>query len=195
MSLLRPRREAGRQRSRVAPCASQGANRQMVLLRVRRMWPLVTSPASRPARACRAAWKDDRVVIRSYSGATVNYRRGFRRVYVVCAVFWMLAVLVVSVRDKPDGDRRTTGIPVQTKTDEFGGVALTDAEVAKLDQASAGHSSEPLRVGKSEPLPSPPGSYWISRSALALLPAALGYVLAFWLTPWIYRGFRADEQT
>jgi hypothetical protein len=50
--------------------------------------------------------------------------------------------------------------------------------------------TSPLRVVKSEPLPSKTQrSYWIYSSALALIPPVLGYLFLFRLLPWIWRGF------
>jgi hypothetical protein len=114
----------------------------------------------------------------------VNYRRGLRRLYLTLAAAWFLVVLFMVATDhwlwtpwnvlpvtwgrlaKERGVWISTGPPVE----------LSPKDV-QLDQILATLPVSPLRIARNV-------------AALALPLPILGYVLLFWVWPWIYRGFR-----
>lgn len=79
------------------------------------------------------------------------------------------------------------GVPVATPPP---GYTLDPPTIPTANDWQTVSPTSPLHVVKSEPLPvESQRSYWMHRSALAVLPPALGYLLLFWLLPWIWRGF------
>jgi hypothetical protein len=151
---------------------------------------------------------------------SMNYRRGFQRVYAVCAFLWVAGILALAIHiagrmvppprtltdaeiaartaartlTDADIDRLIAGRMVQPEV-------LTDADIDALDKRGAFSSykgdapedSSTLRIVKSEPLPGAARSHWIVYSAIGILPPVLLYLFLFAVLPWIYRGFRPSN--
>jgi len=136
----------------------------------------------------------------------MNYRRGFQRLYLVFAAGWILAALVVlpsetvrfwhAEQQLANPSSSTSDAPAhEDVVDQIArerGTLQTSTE--RPDQ-----TKKPLRVVSSYYATdaTPPESrmrkaLWLAGVLIA--PPATGYVLLFFLIPWIYRGFKPARQ-
>jgi hypothetical protein len=106
----------------------------------------------------------------------MNYRRGFQRVYAALTVVWITVIMFVVLADF----WQPWYSPIFN-----GGWSSTE------DQS-------PLAVVRSEPLPAQTWTVaqqvrrWTWATGLSMVPPLLGYLILFYLLPWIYRGFRSS---
>ena len=72
--------------------------------------------------------------------------------------------------------------------DKKGAIPTFDEFNAQFEQRKVG--ATPFHIVKSEPLPNASQlPYWSYRTAIALLPPGLSYLLFFSVLPWVGRGF------
>jgi hypothetical protein len=107
----------------------------------------------------------------------MNYRRGFQRLYLVCATAWMAGTLfaMLSGRWEPWHPRKSNG----------GSQFLVSPEefLAHPDPSYWSHQQRQEQIKK-----------WLSVVAISIgLPLAV-YVLVFWIAPWIQRGFGSESR-
>ena len=103
----------------------------------------------------------------------MNYRRGFQRAYLVLAVVWIAATLLLAARDRP------------THTDWIDVPSGTQAKGDGWDQAAAEYKRD-----HQPPYPEELSRYWTVQGAVVVGPPLVGYLLLFVVVPWIYRGFK-----
>jgi hypothetical protein len=113
----------------------------------------------------------------------MNYRRGFQRVYAVLTVARVAAVLLTQPHDRLEFWQVT---PVPT-FEEFKKSFPVPAEV-KFSANSAVAWDSDWKVLEPQPVSRTQKVLWLAQ--ILLIPPAFGYLIAFFLIPWIYRGFR-----
>jgi hypothetical protein len=109
----------------------------------------------------------------------MNYRRGLQRVYAVLTVVWIAAVLFVIPPDR---------------------LRVWSGELESIDDFMAFGRDHPIRNTLFFILVNNfPNPHYDSRlekcawlATTLFLPPILGYLLIFYVGPWIYRGFRPD---
>lgn len=106
----------------------------------------------------------------------MNYRRGFQRVYAVLTVVWAAAMLFAVLSD------------------------VWQPWYSPILNGGWSSTEDQLRIVRSEPLPgqtldsAQQVRRWLWAAGLSTLPPLLGYLILFYLVPWVYRGFRLGTQ-
>jgi hypothetical protein len=104
----------------------------------------------------------------------MNYRRGLQRVYAALTIAWIVATLLIAVRDRPT---HTDWIEVPPKGDVF-------------DQVAAEYKRDHQPPTREELV-----RYCGIQGVFVFGPPVAGYLLFFGVVPWIYRGFKPGTQT
>jgi hypothetical protein len=131
----------------------------------------------------------------------MNYRRGLRRLYAVLAGAWLLLVLLMVAGERwlwapwhvlpVTGDqltREARGRNSRTGGSQFGGVPVDAPKPCGLGVGGGAVELSPSEVSVN---PNEFSAFGKAKSVAALsLPLPiLGYVLLFWVWPWVHRGF------
>ena len=117
----------------------------------------------------------------------INYRRGFHRIFFVCAVLWVGGVLAIATINRP---QPTNGIEVRLESGTvlsfpLGTKSGVIDSVVKLQTPPNGITL--TEIG--------PGLHWWELPAgIALVPVAVLYFVVFIVIPWIHRGFRSERR-
>jgi hypothetical protein len=140
--------------------------------------------------------------------APMNYRRGLQRFYVVLVICWIAFVVVATQsgrwRPWPYMPRASWEVPPHDPA--------VPAPQGKWEIESETPIVPPTSASKPRPTKSDGPDFvspekflhdaalqeerhrsiirWSWVTGLAIVPSALGYVLLFYVAPWIYRGFR-----
>jgi len=117
----------------------------------------------------------------------MNHRRGFKRVYVVLTVAWVAAVSLTQPRDRLKFWQAT---PIPT-FEEFQKTFPMPPDV-KFGANSAVAWNSDWKVLEPQPASRTQKVLWLVQ--ILVIPPVLGYLIAFFLIPWIYRGFRRAPQ-
>jgi hypothetical protein len=136
----------------------------------------------------------------------MNYRRGFQRIYFVLALAWMVTVAVLAwQRDPfyPNGSRKAahsdseviqylnlTGVIDDQKAQLINELLRRrdSGDMTQEDKARVDYFMRHLLQGDIHPLK---GLIGVVEAALITLA---GYLVLFWLVPWVLRGFKTGEQ-
>lgn len=126
----------------------------------------------------------------------MNYRLGFQRLYAVLVVFWIAFVLVGS----QSGRWKSLPHPPRPQADTESSRQLTDSELDailkdKKDESRFKVSPEQFLHEESRKEQRHRALiYWLSLGGIAVAPPVLGYFFLFYVSIWIYRGFRPGTQ-
>jgi hypothetical protein len=140
----------------------------------------------------------------------MNYRRGFQRLYVVLAVVWIAGApfSVLYGRWEP--------WLIFQRTELY----ASEVRIANVDHSSPtgwSFANESPRQNSSSVIPAPPlplgvklarlrvvdwpatermraHQRWIWAGSLLALPPLFGYLILFFVIPWVYRGFKPGAQ-
>lgn len=112
---------------------------------------------------------------------SIGRRLGFQRLYAVLALVWIgiAAFTVLSGKWEPWLRFRTDWHVVAS---EYGGTVSPTPP--------SGAEPVSVRFEDLEPIP----SRWPWAVGASIIPPLLGYVLLFYVVPWVYRGFRPGTQ-
>jgi hypothetical protein len=114
-----------------------------------------------------------------YGFKTMNYRRGFQRVYAMLAAVWIAAVLFVIPPDR----FKVWSVELESP-EEFLNFQRDHPTRNMLFFLLVDNFPNPHYSSKVEK------SAWLATTLL--LPPVFGYFLLFYVGPWIFRGFRSE---
>ena len=130
-----------------------------------------------------------------------------QRIYVVLSVLWIVAVVAISIGERPSGMSAVAqfdpdAFMAQQRAKQRQPVLRQDQDDPYAKYARPAKSDDPweeaprewkLRQQTPSADPQSATRYWETRSALAFLPPVVGYMVLFGVLPWIGRGFRSTH--
>ena len=136
----------------------------------------------------------------------MNYRRGFQRFYAVVACAWIASISFAIL----SGSWRPWYSPIfnhgWSSTEDVPPVTVVKSEplpagtgtIASLSP-STGDKASPFIVSPEEFLRQETAHQhkirmWSRMTVLALSPPLIGYLVLFFIVPWVYRGFSPKTQ-
>jgi len=128
----------------------------------------------------------------------INYRKGFRRVYVVVVACWLTLCIAIAISGASTPFAETK-LPEVAKTPSFYRLPLGEQR-QRLGQANADFAGLPLEeqdkvlVTLSKELEVYRRKRFARALELALIPPSIGYAFFFVIVPWIATGFRSTKE-
>jgi hypothetical protein len=141
----------------------------------------------------------------------MTYRRGFQRIYAVLTVAWIAGILLFLPTDRLDFWRKWdmfdqfAAHPCATPAEIFNDQQAqrktelppcTEQEVHQMLEQALKHAEKPTWIYEHITLAVPIESrfqrfLWLL--CLLMAPPAVGYVVLFYVAPWVFRGFKISR--